>query len=144
MIGVRSRTRSTTWTRHPLRRLLRQPRYLLTVPVAVLSALIAFSVIGRAVSNPPDGYLILSPFQIRYVGPGTAFPPVDWGNQGPTTSNPSTCGTFGSPPAGYQWVSLSGTGGVFDCGLKPVAPNTLTVPIAPRLTTLAAGVGLNS
>jgi len=142
-----SRYRSTTWTRHPLKRLLRNKRFFLVGPL-LLAGLLVFSSIASAAGGP-DGYLALgaSNFKIRFV-PGTVGAVVDWANSGvgTTFSNPASCGTA---PAGYTFVQLPGTGGVFDCGLKPSTTNTAcfggaacTSPLPPVLTPLAISQGL--
>ena len=141
-----SRYRSTTWTHHPLKRLLQNKRFFLVGPV-LLAALLVFSSVASAAGGP-DGYLALgaSNFKIRFV-PGTVGAVVDWANSGVgTNTNPASCGTA---PAGYTFVQLSGPGGVFNCGLKPTSTNTAcfggaacTVPLPPVLTPLAISQGL--
>ncbi|TME53582.1 MAG: hypothetical protein E6I58_14755 [Chloroflexi bacterium] len=126
---------------------------LLTLPAAVVAALIVFSS-GVLASGGPDGYLILSPnFKIRFVT-GTTGATVDWGNPGGAADATHPQGTGWSvlpvgstcngvtAPTGYQFVSVTGTGGVFDCGLKPVSATVPTVPLPPTLTSLATGQGL--
>src|SRR5437867_7174180 len=129
----------TDWTAsvRSLPRRARRPRLLLAIP-GFLALLLVFSSVAVA-SGGPDGYLILGPnFQIRFVG--ASSPPVDWGNSGTGSfTNPASCGTA---PSGYQFVQVAGSGGVFDCGLKPISSSVPSVPLAPVLTPLAGTEGL--
>src|SRR5712691_8050697 len=124
MIGNSSRSRSTTWTRHPLKRLLRRPRNLVALfAVGGAGAVVALGAMSAGAA--PTNFLVLDG-NIRNGAPAISY---DWGNSGTT---------YGACAGGG--IDAIGSKGIFNCG-KPVAPsgtNTNPVPIAPTLTATAA------
>ena len=136
MIGVSSRTRSTTWTRHPLKRLLAKRRQLgFAFALGSAGLVIGLAATPAVATGGPSGWLLLNG-NIRNLV--TASPPVyDWGNHG-TAYDTTACSNSGINAA--DTAGILGSGGIFNCGKPGTASGTNTnpVPIAPSLTAAAA------
>src|SRR5436309_1813986 len=134
MSGSRYRTRSTTWVRHPLKRLLRKRRNLAALfAVGGAGAVVALSTLSAGAA--PTSFLVLDG-NIRNGTP-TSSSSYDWGNRGSTYDN--TACANGGLNAGAT-VGTLGSGGIFNCGKQgtPSGSNTNPLPIAPSLTPAAA------
>ena len=134
MSGSRYRTRSTTWVRHPLKRLLRKRRNLAALfAVGGAGAVVALSTLSAGAA--PTSFLVLDG-NIRNGTP-TSSSSYDWGNRGSTYDN--TACANGGINAGAT-VGTLGSGGIFNCGKQgtPSGSNTNPLPIAPSLTPAAA------
>src|SRR5947207_1632695 len=96
--------------------------------LAALSILTGTLVVASNVVAAPTNYVDITNHQVRYSGTGT----YDWANSG-LSGGTNTC-------TGSE-IHVTGTGGLFDCG---VFNGTNTPPTAPRFiptsdTTIPAG-----
>src|SRR5689334_8812523 len=124
----RRRYRSTTWTRHPLKRLLSSKLHRFGLLVFVIGSI--FTAVLPAQASPTPWFAADGQERSQAVGttqPAETTGPFDWGNNN-NSGAPATC------PAGT--INVPGIAGIFNCGPSDVS-TIINSGGVPSLTPIA-------